>query len=80
MSNSEKIVKVISDLIEKGVLSSQDAKKEIITNMKFQRDNLVDKLQLVSRDEFNILKKLVQKQALELEKLKKKKTKRAKKS
>tara|TARA_Y100001958_G_C21097147_1_gene448342 strand:+ start:540 stop:782 length:243 start_codon:yes stop_codon:yes gene_type:complete len=80
MSNSEKIVKVISDLIEKGVLSSQDAKKEIITNMKFQRDNLVDKLQLVSRDEFNILKKLVQKQALELEKLKKKKTKKAKKS
>ena len=63
MSNSEKIIKVLSDLLEQGVLSSQDIKKEIMTDIKFKRDNLIDKLELVSRDEFNMLKKLVQKQA-----------------
>tara|TARA_B100001989_G_scaffold252665_1_gene235557 strand:- start:3110 stop:3340 length:231 start_codon:yes stop_codon:yes gene_type:complete len=76
MSNSEKIIKVLSDLLEQGVLSSQDIKKEIITDIKFKRDNLIDKLELVSRDEFNMLKKLVQKQAEEIDRLKKKKLKR----
>jgi len=76
MSNSEKIIKVLSDLLEQGVLSSQDIKKEIMTDIKFKRDNLIDKLELVSRDEFNMLKKLVQKQAEEIDKLKKKKSKR----
>ena len=73
MSNSEKIIKVLSDLLEQGVLSSQDIKKEIMTDIKFKRDNLIDKLELVSRDEFNMLKKLVQKQAEEIDRLKKKK-------
>ena len=76
MSNSEKIIKVLSDLLEQGVLSSQDIKKEILTDIKFKRDNFIDKLELVSRDEFNMLKKLVQKQAEEIDKLKKKKSKR----
>ena len=76
MSNSEKIIKVLSDLLEQGVLSSQDIKKEIMTDIKFKRDNFIDKLELVSRDEFNMLKKLVQKQAEEIDKLKKKKLKR----
>ena len=79
MSNSEKIIKVLSDLLEQGVLSSQDIKKEIMTDIKFKRDNLIDKLELVSRDEFNMLKKLVQKQAEEIDKLKKK-IKKVKKS
>ena len=56
-------------------MSSQDIKKEIMTDIKFKRDNLIDKLELVSRDEFNMLKKLVQKQAEEIDKLKKKKSK-----
>ena len=77
MSNSEKIIKVLSDLLEQGVLSSQDIKKEIMTDIKFKRDNLIDKLELVSRDEFNMLKKLVQKQAEEIDKLKKKKVKKS---
>ena len=47
-----------------------------MTDIKFKRDNLIDKLELVSRDEFNMLKKLVQKQAEEIDKLKKKKSKR----
>ena len=57
MSNSEKLMKTLSSLIENGILTSKDIKKEISTDLKFQRDKLIDKLQLVSREEYEILKK-----------------------
>ena len=81
MSNSEKLFKTLSSLIENGILTSKDIKKEISTDLKFTRDKLINKFQLVSREEFEILKKLVQKQELTIKKLSnKKKTKKAKKS
>ena len=66
MNSSEKILKLISNFIETGILTSQDAKKELINNLKFKRDNLIDKLQLVSREEFNVLKKVIEKQQKQL--------------
>ena len=81
MSNSEKLLKTLSSLIENGILTSKDIQKEISTDLKFTRDKLINKFQLVSREEFEILKKLVQKQELAIRKLSnKKKTKKAKKS
>tara|TARA_B100001093_G_C26675189_1_gene947938 strand:+ start:129 stop:374 length:246 start_codon:yes stop_codon:yes gene_type:complete len=81
MSSSEKILKMLSTILENGILTSKDAKKEVINNLKFERDKLVDKLNLVSRDELDILKKLIEKQQKELDFLKKKlKFKKAKKS
>ena len=81
MSNSEKLLKTLSGLIESGILTSKDIQKEISTDLKFTRDKLINKFQLVSREEFEILKKLVQKQELTIRKLSnKKKTKKAKKS
>ena len=71
MSNSEKLLKTLSSLIENGILTSKDLKKEISTDFKFKRDKLIDKLRLVSRDEFEVLKKLVQKQEVILKKLSK---------
>lgn len=81
MNSSEKILKLFSDFLETGILASQDAKKELVNNLKFQRDNLINKLDLVSREEFNVLKKVIEKQQKEINSLKKKKTiKKAKKS
>ena len=81
MSNSEKILKTLSDLIENGILSSKDIKKEISNDFKFKKDKIFNKLGIVSREEFEILKKLVQKQDLIIKKLQKsKKIKKAKKS
>tara|TARA_B100000925_G_scaffold12627_1_gene8863 strand:- start:10 stop:255 length:246 start_codon:yes stop_codon:yes gene_type:complete len=81
MSNSEKILKTITSLIENGILTSNDIKKEISTDLKFKKDKIINKLQLVSREEFEVLKKLVQKQDATIKKLmKSKKTKKAKKS
>ena len=81
MSNSEKLLKTLSSLIESGILTSQDIKKEISNDLKFKRDKLINKFQLVSREEFAVLKKLVQKQEIAIKKLSKKsKIKKAKKS
>ena len=76
MRNSEKILKTISNLIENGILTSKDIKEEISTDLKFQKDKIINNLNLVSRQEFEVLKKLVQKQDLIIKKLLKKKLKR----
>ena len=73
MSNSEKILKTLSTLIENGILTSKDIQKEISTDLKFKKDKLINKLDLVSREEFEVLKKLVQKQDLIIKKIQKKK-------
>ena len=81
MSNTEKILKTLSSLIENSILTSKDIKKELSTDLKFKKDKIINKLQLVSREEFEILKKIVQKQDIIIKKLlKNKKTKKAKKS
>ena len=81
MNNSEKLLKVLSSLIENGILSSTDIKNEISNDLKFTKDKLINKLQLVSREEFEVLKKMTQKQELIIRRLiKKKKTKKAKRS
>ena len=80
MRNSEKILKSLSSLIENGILTSNDIKKEISTDLKFTRDKIINKLDLVSREEFEVLKKIVQKQELIIKKLKDKKIKKVKKS
>ena len=81
MSNSEKLLKTLSSLIENGILTSKDIQKEVSTDLKFTRDKLINKFQLVSREEFEVLKKLVRKQELAIKKLSNKKSaKKAKKS
>ena len=78
MSNSEKILKTLSTLIENGILTSKDIQKEISTDLKFKKDKLINKLDLVSREEFEVLKKLVQKQDLIIKKIQKKKNQKGK--
>ena len=81
MSNSKKILNTISSLIENGVLTSKDIKKELSTDLKFTKDKIINKLELVSKEEFEVLKKIFQKQDSIIKKiLKNKKTKRAKRS
>ena len=81
MNNSEKILKTISSLIENGILTTKDIKKELSTDLKFKKEKIINKLQLVTREEFEVLKKIVQKQDIYIKKLqKKKKIKKAKRS
>ena len=76
MNNSEKLLKMLSGLIETGVLTSQDIAKGLLTSVKFNKEKLANKLDLVTRDELNVLKKIIEKQQKEIINLKKKKSKR----
>ena len=81
MSNTEKILKTLSNLIENGILTSKDLKKEISNDLKFKKDKILNKLELVSREEFEVLKSIVQKQDKIIKKLKNNtKSKKVKKS
>ena len=81
MSNSEKILKSLSNLIENGILTSKDIRNEISTDLKFKKSKILNNLELVSKEEFEVLKKIVQKQGEIIKKLSKnKKIKKVKKS
>tara|TARA_B100001559_G_C16118256_1_gene447224 strand:+ start:127 stop:372 length:246 start_codon:yes stop_codon:yes gene_type:complete len=69
MSNSEKILKSLTSLIESGILTSKDIKQEISSDLKFKKEKIINKLELVSREEFEVLKKIVQKQDVIIKKL-----------
>ena len=71
MNNSEKLLKMLSGLIETGVLTSQDIAKGLLTSVKFNKEKFASKLDLVTRDEFNVLKKIIEKQQKEIINLKK---------
>ena len=79
MDNSQKFLKMLSDFIEAGILTSQDLKKELLTSIKFKKESLVNNLDLVTREEFIILKKLIEKQQNEIHNLKKNKLRKFKK-
>ena len=71
MSDKEKLLKTISEMLEAGILSANDIKKELVTNLQFKKDNIIHKLDLVTREEFNVLKKMVQDQGDKINKIKK---------
>ena len=79
MDNSQKFLKMLSDFIEAGILTSQDLKKELLTSIKFKKESLVNNLDLVTREEFTIVKKLIEKQQKEIQNLKKNKLRKFKK-
>ena len=80
MEKYNKLLRNITKLIEKGLFTSKDFKKEVEDTLKFKMEILVNKLKLISREEFEVQKKLVEKLQKDLIKVKsKKKAKKAKK-
>ena len=72
MEKYNKFLKNITELIEKGLYSSNDIKKEIEGAIAVKVENIANKLNLVSREEFEIQKKIIEKLNKDLKKLKKK--------
>ena len=84
MSKSRFVIDKFAKLFEQGLLTSKDLASEILNILKSQRDEIVFKMKLTSKEETDILSKRLEKleqkvQILEKSK-KKKKTKRVKKS
>jgi len=84
MEKYNKLLRNITELIEKGLFSSKGLKKEVEDSLKLKIEIIANKLNLVSREEFEIQKKMLEKLQKDLMKIKNKKIKkkftRAKKS
>ena len=83
MKNSKFVIDKLSKLLEQGLISSKDIGNEIMTILKSKRDEVVFKMKLTSKDEFEILSTRVENLEIKVKDLqtkKKKKIKRVKKS
>ena len=82
MSKSKILIDKVAKLIEQGMVTSKDLGDEIKNILKFKQDKIINKLNFVSKDEFEIQKKRLDKIEKKLNELLKKKikAKKAKKS
>ncbi len=73
MEKYNKLLRNITELIEKGLFTSKDLKKEVEDSLKLKMEIIANKLNLVSREEFEVQKKIIEKLQKDLNKLKIKK-------
>ena len=81
MKNSKFLIDKLGKLFEQGIISSKDLTSELFNILKSKRDEIVFKMKIVSKDEFDVLSKRVENLENKIKKLEtKKKAERAKKS
>ena len=83
MKNSKFVIDGLAKLFEQGLVSTKDLANELMIILKSKRDEIVFKMKLTSKDEFQILSKRVENLEKKIEQLKdqkKRKFKRVKKS
>ena len=73
MEKYNKLFGNITQLIEKGLLTSKDLKKDAEDLLKFKMEIIASKLNLVTREEYEVQKKLIEKLEKELRKYKNRK-------
>ncbi len=78
MKNSKFIIDKLAKLFEQGLISSKDLSSEFLNILKSQRDEIVFKMKLTSKDEFEVLSKRVENLENKIKKLETKKRKKAK--
>jgi len=79
MSKSKIFINKLAKLLEEGLITSKDISDEVINAIKINKDNILNKLNLVTRDEFEVQKARLDKIHKELNNIKKK-TKKIKKA
>jgi hypothetical protein len=84
MSKSKFIIDKLAKLFEQGLISSKDLSSEILNILRSQRDDIIFKMKLTSKEETEILLKRIEKIEKKIEKMEntnlKKKVKKAKRS
>ena len=60
MKNSKFIFDKVAKLLEQGLISSRDLSNELVNILKSKRDEVVFKMKLTSKDEFDVLSKRVE--------------------
>ena len=74
MEKYNKLLRNMTELIEKGLFTSKDLKNEAEEALKFKIEGIANRLNLISREEFEVQKKLIEKLQKDLIKLKVKKS------
>ena len=84
MKNSKFVFDKLSKIFEQGLVTSKDLASEMLNILKFKRDEIVFKMKLTGKDEFEVLSKRVENIEKKLstlqQKNKKKKFKQARRS
>ena len=60
MKNSKFVLDKFTKLFEQGLITSRDLTNELVTILKSKRDEIVFKMKLTSKDEFEVLSKRVE--------------------
>ena len=76
MEKYNKLLRNITELTEKGLFSSKDLKNAAEDSLKLKMEIIANKLNLVSREEFEVQKKIIDKLRKDLIRLKNKKKKK----
>ena len=76
MKNSKFIIDKLAKVFEQGLISSKDLSSELLNILRSKRDEIVFKMKLTSKDEFEVLTKRVENLELKIKKLESKKLKR----
>ena len=76
MEKNNNFLRNIAKVIEAGLISSKDIKKEVENTIKFRIEQIVGKLNLVSREEFEVQKKITEKLINDIKNLKGKRKKK----
>ena len=75
MKNSKFVIDKFAKLFEQGLISSKDLATELQNILKSKRDEIVFKMKLTSKDEFEILSKRVENLEKKIDQLKVRKKK-----
>ena len=75
MSKSKILIDKLAKLIEQGMVTSKDIGEEIKNILKFKQDEIINKLNFVSKDEFEIQKERLDRIEKKINKVLKKKLK-----
>ena len=73
MKNSNFVIDKIARLFEQGLITSKDLASELMIILKSKRDEIVFKMKLTSKDEFQVLAKRVENLEKKIDQLKLKK-------
>ena len=79
MVNKSKILSDLSKMVVDAMDTFAGLRKEVEVIVSLRVNKIINKMNLIKRDEFEVLKKLVQNISIENEKLKKKRSKAVKK-
>ena len=78
MKNSKFVIDKLAKLFEQGLVSSKDITNELLTILKSKRDEIVFKMKLTSKDDFEILSKRVENLEKKIDQLQSKKKRKTK--